>query len=90
MKLTLGEKEHAYTVYVKSNTTLPTFTGPRKQIQAFVGRELTFYAKAENPQDFGDMVTLGVNEDELQEMDGAQFDSKTGRFVWTPERVKAP
>ncbi len=84
MKLTLGEKEHAYTVYVKSNTTLPTFTGPRKQIQAFVGRELTFYAKAENPQDFGDMVTLGVNEDELQEMDGAQFDSKTGRFVWTP------
>lgn len=92
MELQSGELKHPFTLYVKGNTTLPTFSSPRSKMEAFVGRELTFYVKANNEEDFGDMISLGINKDDLDvlndldpvEANQATFDPATGKFTWTP------
>lgn len=64
---------------VKENK-LPVFTAPEENIQAYANNPLVFYVKAEDKDQ--DEVTFG--EVDLSAMEGASFDSQTGKFSWTP------
>lgn len=59
---------------------LPVITAPAESLQAYAGNPLIFYLQAEDAD--GDEVT--IHEADVSAMDGAVFDSTTGKFSWTP------
>lgn len=64
---------------IKENE-LPVITAPAESLRAYAGNPLIFYLQAEDPD--GDEVT--IQETDVSAMNGASFDSATGKFSWTP------
>ena len=90
VNLTLGEGDQAVGSFtfladgqpVKENS-LPQITSfEDKLIQAYADNPLIFYVKAEDAD--GDEITLA--DVDVSEMEGASFDTTTGKFSWKPSQ----